>query len=132
MTWLADVIVLLAAVAFAVVGFAALVDPARLVGRFGVHLGGADARNLIRSTYGGLGVAAAGSLVAALVSRDERALVWIPSVFSIMLLGLVGGRLISLLRDRTRGSRRIWAWLAAELILSVALFGSHVLRLMAR
>ena len=59
---------------------------------------------------------------------DGRGQLWIPSVVAVLAFGMAAGRALSLLLDRSRGSAVVWGFVALELALAVALFGSHTLR----
>ena len=54
-----DVLVLLVAAGFALMGLGALVRPRMVLDQFGVDVGTADGRNEVRAVYGGFGVAVA-------------------------------------------------------------------------
>ncbi len=127
MELLADVLVLVAAALFAAMGGWALARPARVVDRFGIVVTTPDGRNEVSAVYGGFGLAVSALLVFA-ATTDGRGELWIPSIVSVQCLGMATGRIVSMLRDRTRGSRTVWLFVAVELALAVALFGSHVLR----
>ena len=127
MELLADVLVLASAALFAVMGGWALARPRRVVDRFGTHVTTLDGRNEVSAVYGGFGLAVAALLVFA-ATTDGRGQLWIPSIVSVQCLGMAIGRVASMARDRTRGSRTVWLFALVELALAVALFGSHVLR----
>ena len=127
MELLADTLVLVSAGLFAAMGGWALARPTRVVDRFGIDVTTLDGRNEIGAVYGGFGVAVAALLVFA-ATTDGRGELWIPSIVSVQCLGMATGRIVSMARDRTRGSRTVWLFVVVELALAVALFGSHVLR----
>lgn len=127
MELLADALVLVSAALFAGMGGWALARPARVVDRFGIDVTTLDGRNEVGAVYGGFGLAVAALLVFA-AATDGRGELWIPSIVSVQCLGMAAGRIVSLARDRTRGSRTVWLFVVVELALAVALFGSHVLR----
>ena len=122
---IADVLVLVPAALFAVMGLYALAVPRQ--GRGPVRrsiVQTLDGRNEVRAVYGGFGLAVAGMLVYAAFT-DGRGALWIPSVIALSLLGMAAGRLISMALDRTRGSRTVWGFLAVEVIMAVMLFAAH-------
>ena len=127
MELLADVLVLVAAALFAAMGGWALARPTLVVDRFGIDVTTPDGRNEVSAVYGGFGFAVSALLVFA-ATTDGRGELWIPSIVSVQCLGMATGRIVSMLRDRTRGSRTVWLFVTVELALAVALFGSHVLR----
>ena len=122
---IADVLILLPAALFGTMGLYALVNPRGVVALFGTQVDTEDGRNEVRAVYGGFGLVVAGMLVYAAFS-DGRGALWIPSVIALSLLGMAAGRLISMVIDRTRGSRVVWGFLALELILAVMLFAAHI------
>ncbi len=127
MDLLADALIVLPALFFLGMGLLALAAPDRVVDRFGIAVETVAGRTEVRSVYGGFGVAAAGLLAWAALT-DGRGQLWIPSVIAVLTFGMAAGRALSLLLDRSRGSAVVWGFVALELVLAVALFGSHTLR----
>lgn len=121
---LGDVLILAVALFFALMGLFALAQPAGVLERFGVAVETVDGRNEVRAVYGGFGLAVAGMLVYAAFTAGRGAL-WIPSVIALALVGMAGGRLISMAIDRSRGGRQVWLFLAVEVVLAVMLFLAH-------
>jgi hypothetical protein len=124
---LGDVLVLSAALFFAGMGVWALARPARVVDRFGTEVTTVAGRNEVSAVYGGFGLAVAGLLVWA-AATEGRGELWIPSVVAVLAFGMAVGRLVAMVRDRATGGRPVWFFLGVEVVLAVALFGSHTLR----
>ena len=98
---LESVLVVGVALFFALMGAYALVHPEQVVAVFGTRGLTVDGRNEIRAVYGGFGVAVAAALWVSL-----RAPAWAPGVLfavALALLGMAGGRLVSLAVDRGLG-----------------------------
>ena len=98
---LASALVIGVALFFALMGVYALVRPERVVAIFGTPGLTVDGRNEIRAVYGGFGVA-----VAAVLWVSLRAPAWGAGVvlaIALALLGMAGGRLVSLAVDRGLG-----------------------------
>lgn len=127
MDLIADLLLATAAAFFAGMGLLAMVRPPGVVGRFGLDVGTRDARNEVRAVYGGFGVAAA-ALLAFAAATDGRGQLWIPSILAVLCFGMAVGRVVSWALERTVGSRVTWTWFGIEVVLAVALFGSHTLR----
>lgn len=127
MELLADLLIAGPALFFLGMGLWALAWPTRVVDRFDTEVRTVDGRNEIRAVYGGFGIVTAAVLGWA-VFTDGNGEMWIPSVVSILVLGMALGRVISFALDRTKGSAVTWQFVGLELVLAAALFGSHVVR----
>lgn len=96
-----QIIVSVIALAFAIMGLAALISPARIPAIFGVGSITVDMANEIRAVYGGFGCAIAGLLVASFIYPSlERGILL---TVSIALFGMALGRGVSWAIDRTIG-----------------------------
>ena len=96
---LGNIIIVLAACGFALMGIGALVKPNVVTQQFGIpHLSVAG-RSEVRGVYGGFGLAMAAILVAGLASPDLRTGITITA--AVALLGMAGGRIASALIDRS-------------------------------
>ncbi|MGB7412845.1 MAG: DUF4345 domain-containing protein [Thermosynechococcaceae cyanobacterium] len=96
-----QVIIYLSAIAFAFMGLAALVQPARIPSLLGVYNISKDMKNEIRAVYGGFGCGVSLLLVASTLFPSVQKGI-ILSV-SISLLGMAIGRIISFTIDGATG-----------------------------
>jgi hypothetical protein len=121
---IAAVLILVVAALYAVMGLFALAAPGQVLQRFGVSVETHDGRNEVRAVYGGFGLVVAGMLIYAAFTSGRGAL-WIPSIVALSLIGMAAGRLISMVLDRTRGSRLVWLFLIIEVVTALMLFAAH-------
>lgn len=91
--------VLAVAVFFALMGLNAVFDPQGTLRFFSPPLFGADMRNEVRAVYGGYGLAVAGLLLATF--RWPAIATGARLAIAVSLLGMAGGRAISLLMEPT-------------------------------
>ena len=107
---------------FAGMGGAAIVSPAFILHFFGGAAPGPDMRNEVRAVDGGFGIAVAAMLVyTRQVERRRPAYaLGIRTAVMIALVGMAGGRIVSLGFDRTDGPYPI-TFLATELALAMLL-----------
>lgn len=103
---------------FAAIGVFALLWPARVYQFFNVNIESADGRNEIRAVYGGMCLAVAAALFAApqLGSAANGVILTV----MLLLVGMVAGRLVSLMVERT--SLVPVVFLASELLGAGLLF----------
>ncbi len=94
-----NVIIAILAIGFAFMGFVALLTPGRVVEQFDISQLSAAGRSEVRAVYGGFGLAMAGLLVVALTVPDLRSGICLS--LAVALFGMAGGRVASLLVDRT-------------------------------
>ncbi len=80
-------------------GLCAMVRPAFVVAFVGLIPSTADARNEVRAVYGGFGVAMAALLV--LSSEDATLRPGVLLAVAAALLGMAGGRVVSMIAERT-------------------------------
>lgn len=106
---------------FAIMGLVALAQPERVLAFFGTHRLTRDGRSEVRAVYGGFGLAVAAVLLATITYPTIRAGVLI--AVAVALLGMAGGRLVSLGLDGPPG-RYPWLFLGIELILAAMLFAA--------
>lgn len=106
---------------FAWLGRLAMLRPGRLLAGFGVVVETADGRNEIRAVYGGFPFALSATLIAAIVVESIRAGVLLTAAAA--LAGMVAGRLISALLDRSFG-RFPKVFAAMEAVLATLLIGA--------
>lgn len=99
---MSDVIVLIVAAGFVVMGALALVRPADLLTPLGVTVDTADGRNEVSAVYGGFGVAL-GALLAVAALGDPSTAEGVFVAVAVALLGMAAGRLLSALRERPTG-----------------------------
>ena len=98
---MSDVILWGIAAAFLLMGVVALIRPEHVTSYFSLTQIPRDMRNEVRAVYGGFGLAIA-SLLAAAVNSP----VLTPGIVltvGVALLGMAGGRLLSLIWDRPLG-----------------------------
>ena len=104
-------------------GTLAIVAPGRLAAIVGLRCANGDGRNEVRAVYGGFGVAMALSTAVALTDPGLRSgIAW---TLAAALLGMAGGRLVSLLFERGIGGV-MWLILAGELLTGALLVGVAV------
>jgi hypothetical protein len=109
------------AVFYAAIGIAALLRPARLLAGFGLPATTVDARNEIRSVYGGLPLAFAAMLGWAIVHPATA--VPFAAAVAVASFGMAGGRIVSALIDRRLG-RLPLVFLLLELAIGGLLVGA--------
>lgn len=80
-------------------GLCAMVRPAFVVAFVGLIPSTADARNEVRAVYGGFGVAMAALLV--FTSEDATLRPGVLLAVAAALLGMAGGRVVSMIAERT-------------------------------
>jgi len=101
------------AVLFLGMGIYGLAAPGALVARFGITLGGADAKNEVRAVYGGFGVAVAVLLALAafgVTGLRPGAVIAI----AVALFGMAFGRLVARLFDRPSAFYPVWLFFLVE------------------
>ena len=108
-----DVLVLLVAAGFALMGFGALARPRMVLDQFGVDVGTADGRNEVRAVYGGFGVAVAAALGVAVLGDSANADGVLIAV-AVALAGMAAGRLIGAAVERPSGAFPVWVYFAIE------------------
>jgi hypothetical protein len=96
---LGNIIIVLAACGFALMGIGAIVKPNVVTQQFGIPQLSVAGRSEVRGVYGGFGLAMAAILVVGLVSPDLRTGITITA--AVALLGMAAGRIISALIDRS-------------------------------
>lgn len=109
---------------FALMGLAALVQPAAIVALFGGTAETPDSRNEIRAVYGGFGIALAALLFATLSSTSA----WRGGALlavAVSLIGMAGGRLIAFVVERPQGFFPTVTFLIVELVLAGALLSAR-------
>jgi hypothetical protein len=108
---------------FAAMGLAALAAPEFVVHFFGVRGLPLDMRNEVRAVYGGFGVAVAVVLcyTRAVERRRPAYALGMRSAVMMALVGMAGGRVVSLGVERTDGPWPI-TFMAAELALAFLLY----------
>ena len=116
MVWL---FVLPAAAFFLVIGVVGLFQPEQVGGIFGIDIVGADARNEVRATYGGFGIACAVFVVVAARSDGGS---WGLAALGVIVAGMAGGRLLSLFLDRVDAPYPGWAFFGVDVGLGGLLF----------
>ena len=111
-----QICLVVAALAFLIVGIGHLVAPLTMVAPMNIHLGGVNAFNEIRANYGGMhSLMGILFLSGALVTKlRDAALV----TLAIFTSGLVLGRMVSIAIDGVPGAF-IWLLLGGELIIAV-------------
>ncbi len=103
---------------FLAMGVLALADPDRFLGPLGLRCENRSGRNEVRAVYGGYGIAMAGVCAVALANPALRP--GLTGVLAAALLGMVAGRLWSVIVDRG-ACRLMWGALAVELSLACLL-----------
>jgi hypothetical protein len=118
-----DVVILVVAAGFALMGAYALAAPAAILAPFGVAIETPDARSEVRAVYGGFGLAVAGVLGwAAASSGDLREGVVV--AVAIALAGMAFGRLASRAFERPAGFYPVWAFFWIEVASAAALLAA--------
>jgi hypothetical protein len=107
----------LTALVFCGIAIGSLVAPHAMARGLGYRLDNVDALSEFRAVYVGLWLATAACLVIAL-GRVEQAL--LGDLCALLVLGQVGGRLLSLVLDGSP-SHRIWPMLILEAVGGLAL-----------
>lgn len=110
-------LVIATAVLYFGIGLLALMAPAVMASFVGHDAVSRDAANEVRGMYGGLSLAIAGVLVATLNTPSGPA---VQMMMGVMLLGLMGGRVLSALIDGPP-SRRMWSYAVLEIAFGVPL-----------
>jgi hypothetical protein len=118
-----DVLVLLVAAGFALMGFGALVQPNQVLGQFGVDTDTADSRNEVRAVYGGFGVAVAAALCVAVLGDSANA-DGVLIAFAVALGGMAAGRLVGAAVERPSGVFPVWVYFAIEVAGAAALLAA--------
>lgn len=113
-----NIIIVLAACGFALMGIGAIVKPNAVTQQFGIPQLSVAGRSEVRGVYGGFGLAMAAILVVALMTPDLRTGITITA--AIALLGMAAGRIISALVDRSL-PRIALLYLAIEVVMGVLL-----------
>lgn len=117
---MSDALIVLVAVGFAAMGLLALARPRDVLAQFGVSVDTVEGRNEVRAVYGGFGLAIAGLLaVAALGDPSTAEGIVVATAFA--LLGMAGGRLLGVVRERPAGLHPVWTYFAIELVSAAAL-----------
>ena len=119
---LGNIIIVLAACGFALMGIGAIVKPNAVTQQFGIPQLSVAGRSEVRGVYGGFGLAMAAILVVALMTPDLRPGITITA--AIALLGMAAGRIISALVDRSL-PRVALLYLAIEVVMGVLLLLSR-------
>lgn len=96
---LGNIIIVLAACGFALMGIGAIVKPNVVTQQFGIPQLSVAGRSEVRGVYGGFGLAMAAILFVALMTPDLRTGITITA--AVALLGMAAGRIISALIDRS-------------------------------
>lgn len=111
------VLLVVAALVFAGIAAGALVAPRTMAAQFQLRLDHVDALNEYRAVYVGLWLAQAALLVIA--ARHVR---WalLGDLGALLILGQLGGRLVSLILDGTPSSK-VWPTLFVELVAGLAI-----------
>ena len=115
-----DMMVVALALAFALMGIAALAKPTLVTRQFGIRGLEAAGRSEIRAVYGGFGLAMSGMLLAALRSQPLRAGICL--TVGVALAGMALGRVASWAVDR-RIERAPLLYLVIETLGATALIG---------
>jgi hypothetical protein len=111
------------AAGFALMGLAALIRPADVLGQFGVAVETPDGRNEVRAVYGGFGLAVAGALAVAALGDPSTADGIVVAV-AVSLAGMAAGRLLSAARERPTGLYPVWTYFAIEVVSAAALIAT--------
>lgn len=117
----ANIFVYVAALAFLVMGCAALLSPASIGRYFDIQINSVDGRNEVRAVYGGFGVAVALALTVA--ARFDSLRPGTVACVSLALAGMASGRLVSALLERP--GRWPWIFCAIEVCGALALSITH-------
>ncbi len=117
---MADALVAVVALGFALMGLAALARPGDVLAQFGVAVATADGRNEVRAVYGGFGLAVA-ALLAVAAFGDPSTADGIVVAIAFALVGMAAGRLLSALQERPTGIHPVWTYFAIELASAAAL-----------
>ena len=112
-----DVAVAVVAAFFAGMGLLALARPEQIVERFGIDLGGADARNEVRAVYGGFGVAVA-TVLGVAIGTDGGFRDGVLVTIAVALGGMATGRLVGLVLERPGVRSQTSLFLLVELVLA--------------
>lgn len=120
---MSDVLILVVALGFALMGLAALVRPADVPAQFGITVDNADGRNEVRAVYGGFGLAI-GVLLAVAALGDPTTADGIVVAVAVALGGMAAGRLISALIERPAGLYPVWTYFAIEVASAAALLAA--------
>ena len=118
-----DVLVLIVAAGFALMGLGALARPREVLAQFGVAVDTADGRNEVRAVYGGFGLAVA-ALLAVAVLGDPSTSEGILVTVAVALAGMAGGRLVSAALERPRSAYPVWVFFAIEVAGAAALLAA--------
>jgi len=114
-----NIIIVLAASGFALMGIVAIVKPKVITQQFGIPELSVAGRSEVRGVYGGFGLAMAAIIVVALVIPDLRTGITITA--AVALLGMAAGRVTSALIDRSLPRVALLA-IVVEVIMGVLLF----------
>ena len=117
---MSDLIVLIVAAGFVLMGLVALARPADILAQFGVAVDTPNGRNEVRAVYGGFGIAIGAALAIATLD-DASTADGIAVAVAVSLLGMAAGRLLSALRERPTGLYPVWIYFAIEIVTGVAL-----------
>jgi hypothetical protein len=115
-----DVVVLVVAAGFGLMGLGALARPRMVLDQFGVTVETAEGRNEVRAVYGGFGIALAAILAVAALG-DPSTGEGIVVTAAVALLGMAGGRVVSAVVDRPAGFFPVWLYFAIEVVAGIAL-----------
>jgi hypothetical protein len=96
-----QVIIIIAAVGFMLMGVVAMVAPTRVTEQFDISMLSVNGRNEVRAVYGGFGFAIAAMLLTALYLPALRAGICL--TIGAALAGMAVGRIISVALDRAVG-----------------------------
>jgi hypothetical protein len=117
---MSDLLVLIVAAGFALMGLAALIRPADVLGQFGISVDTADGRNEVSAVYGGFGIAI-GALLGVAALGDPSTAEGIVVAVAVALGGMAAGRLLSAARERPTGLYPVWTYFAIEVAAAAAL-----------
>jgi hypothetical protein len=115
---LGNIIIVLAACGFALMGIGAIMKPNVVTQQFGIPQLSVAGRSEVRGVYGGFGLAMAAVLVVALALPDLRTGITITA--AVALLGMAAGRTVSALIDRSL-PRVALLYLGIEVVMGVLL-----------
>jgi len=117
---MSDVVVLVVAAGFAVMGVLALARPRDVLAQFGVPVESVEGRNEVSAVYGGFGLAVAGVLAAAALGADEIREGVLVAV-AVAVGGMAAGRVFAALREWPRGLYPVWTYFTIEVASAIAL-----------
>lgn len=101
-----NILILVIAAAFLLMGLSALWRPAAIGRYFDVRIDSVDGRNEVRAVYGGFGLAIAFALYCGLQRPELRAGVLVCVALALALAGMAAGRVFSAFLERPGR----WPW----------------------